>query len=336
MTAARRLTIFAGWRCAPAGGFGAIMTAAAYVHESGRGFPGQLGIHRDSLIPELHRLAGLIKKQSGLALVQLHHAGLRAPARLTDGNVLAPSPDEKIGARGMSTAEVYATIDDFIGAAVRAKKAGFDGVELHGAHTYLLHEFLSSHFNRRSDEFGGSADNRCRAPLKIIEGIRQLCGENFIVGVRLSPERLAITLDEAMEAFDRLVTSAQIDFIDLSMWDVFKEPDEEPYRGQSLLSCFTGRDRGAVRLGVAGKLYAGSDVARALEQGADFALVGRAAILHHDFPKQIQRDPAFRSVPLPVAESHLRAEGLGHDFIDYVDSNWTDFMIRERADGSTV
>ncbi len=311
------------------GGFGAIMTAAAYVNRQGLGFPGQLGIDSDAIAPQLAELAATIHAGGALAIAQLHHAGLRAPTEITGLPLIAPSDDADTGARGMSNAEVYATIEDFISAAERARRAGFDGVELHGAHTYLLHEFLSSQFNRREDEFGGSAENRCRIVLEIIRGIRQRCGEDFVLGVRISPEALMITLEEALAAFRLLIACGQLDFIDLSMWDVSKFPVEEQYAGRHLLSYFTEVERGDIRLGVAGKLYGAADVEFALANGADFVLPGRSAILHHDFPRQIRDNGAFEAVALPVSEQYLRGEGLGDAFLDYIGNNWKDFIRRD-------
>ncbi|HEX5006785.1 MAG TPA: NADH:flavin oxidoreductase, partial [Hyphomonadaceae bacterium] len=114
------------------GGFGLTMTCASHVQRVGQGFPGQLGCWDDMHIEGLSRLASAIKAQNSHAVVQLHHAGMRSPAALIGQQPLCPSDDAQTGARALTLAEVHQLRDDFIAAARRAEKAGFDGVELHG------------------------------------------------------------------------------------------------------------------------------------------------------------------------------------------------------------
>lgn len=307
------------------GGFGLTMTCAAHVQAIGQGFPGQLGIFSDEHIKGLTRLAQGIKQHDSLAVVQLHHAGLRSPRELIDDQPVSPSDDEKSGARALSLNEVEQLIDDFISAAQRAQLAGFNGVELHGAHGYLLCQFLSSKTNRRADQYGGSLENRSRPLFEIISGIRMRCGQSFSIGVRLSPERFGMQLMEARQIAQRLMTEAPIDYLDMSLWDAFKEPAEEAHKGRTLLSYFTELDRGDVRLGVAGKIRTPLDAERCLEAGADFVLLGRAAILHHNFPQLCAERPDFTPTSNPVSESYLRKEGLGDAFVEYM-KTWEGFV----------
>lgn len=313
-----------------AGGFGLTMTCAAHVQAVGQGFPGQLGIFDDKHIADLTRLATEIKRHNSLAIVQIHHAGMRSPEALVGCRPVAPSDDEETNARALSTAEVEQLVEDFIAAAVRAETAGFDGVELHGAHGYVLCQFLSSETNRRDDKYGGSLDNRARPIFDIIAGIRQRCRADFNVGIRISPERFGIQLMEAVELAQRLLSAAQIDYLDMSLWDVFKEPAEAAYQGRSLMSYFTELDRGEVRLGVAGKVRTPQDALHCLAAGVDFVLLGRAAILHHDFPNLTAADANFTPVSNPVSADHLRAEGLGEAFVEYM-GTWKGFVETSEA-----
>ena len=125
------------------GGFGLTMTCAAHVQAQGRGFPGQLGIFSDDHVPALTGLAEAIRRAGSLSAVQLHHAGMRSPADLVGTNPVCPSVNEEFGARALSILEVEQVVEDFVTAAERADRAGFDGVELHGAHGYLLCQSLS-------------------------------------------------------------------------------------------------------------------------------------------------------------------------------------------------
>lgn len=307
------------------GGFGLTMTCASSVRQDGRGFPGQLGAHDDRHIPGLSRLAAAIKGHRSHAVVQLHHAGMRSPEALIGQKPLCPSDNAETGARAMTLAEVEQTAHDFIAAAVRCERAGFDGVELHGAHGYLLCQFLSPEINRRKDRYGDSIENRSRLLFDIIDGVRAACGSDFSLGVRLSPERFGLKVREIQAVAQRLMREGKIDYLDMSLWDVFKEPEEPELKGQSLVSLFTGLDRGNVRLGAAGKITTGNGCLRALDAGLDFVVIGRAAILHHDFPKKVAADRDFKPVALPVSAEHLRREGLGEAFVNYM-RTWKGFV----------
>jgi 2,4-dienoyl-CoA reductase-like NADH-dependent reductase (Old Yellow Enzyme family) len=307
------------------GGFGLTMTCAAHVQAVGQGFPGQLGIFGDEHLEGLTRLAQGIKNENSLAVVQLHHAGMRSPAELIGQAPVCPSDHPETGATGLSTAAVEQLIEDFICAAERAEKTGFDGVEIHGAHGYILAQFLSGTINQRQDQFGGSIENRMRPITEIIEGVRSRCRPDFLLGLRLSPERFDVHLPDIIEVAKLILAAGKIDFLDMSLWDSFKEPEDEAFKGRSLLSYFTELERGDVALGIAGKLRNPDEVNRAMAAGSDFIMLGRAAILHHDFPLQMQADQNFTPVRNPVSADYLRAEGLGEAFITYM-SGWKGFV----------
>src|SRR5580704_1104531 len=262
------------------GGFGLVMTCAAHTQRIGQGFPGQLGIFGDEHLPGLTRLAAGIKSFGAVSSAQLHHAGLRSPKELTGEVPVGPSEDADTGTRALSTAEVEQLAEDFIAAAVRAETAGFDGVELHGAHGYILCAFLSPETNRRDDRYGGSPENRARLVWEIIDGVRARTRPDFQLGLRLSPERFGLRFAEQRELAGQLLSSGKLDYLDMSLWDVFKAPIEAEFASRPLIDWFADLPRGAARLGVAGKLTSGADVRRVLEHGVDFAILGRAAILH--------------------------------------------------------
>jgi 2,4-dienoyl-CoA reductase-like NADH-dependent reductase (Old Yellow Enzyme family) len=311
------------------GGFGLVMTCATYVHSTGRAFPGQLGLASDEHAATLAPLAQKLRDQGAVSAIQLHHGGLRCPAELVGGGQpVAPSPHEGSGARAMTTAEVEDITRAFIESAVRAEKAGFDGVELHGAHGYLLAQFLSPKYNRRDDQYGGALENRARLLFDIVAGIRDRCGPNFQLGVRLSPERFGMQMAEAKEVAEELMTSGNVDYLDMSLWDVDKRPEGEADDAPSLLSHFTGLRRGACRLGAAGKIRNAEQARRALEAGLDFVTIGRAAILHFDFPRLVEADPRFEPVATPVSPSYLESQGLSPAFVQYM-RRWDGFVEDE-------
>lgn len=302
------------------GGFALTMTCAASVQEEGVGFPGQLGFHDDKHLPGLTRLAAKINEEGSHAVVQLHHGGLRAL-----NTPKAPSSDEKLKAAALTLDEIQHSRDYFISAALRAERAGFHGAELHGAHGYLICSFLSPELNRRDDAYGGDAERRARFLFEIVDGIRAAAKPGFSIGVRLSPERWGIQTLEIRDVAQRLMREAKIDYVDMSLWDVRKEPNDEALKGRTLASYFTELDRNGVRLGAAGKIMSAQDCRDVLDAGFDFPILGRAAILHHDFPKRVAADPNFQPVATPVSERYLHDEGLSPAFVTYM-RNWAGFV----------
>ena len=312
------------------GGFGLVMTCAAHVQRIGQGFPGQLGVWSDAHLPGLTRLAAKIRAEGALSAVQLHHAGIRSPKDLIGEAPVGPSEDAETGARALSEGEVEQLVEDFVAAAVRAEQAGFDGVEIHGAHGYILCAFLSPETNRRTDRWGGTLENRARIVFEIIKGVRARTRADFQLGLRLSPERFGLQLADQLEVARWMLASGDLDYLDMSLWDVFKAPVEQAFAHKPLIDWFAGLPRGETRLGAAGKLMSGGDLRRLMDHGADFALLGRAAILHHDFPKKVAADPDFHTIALPVTRAHLLAEGLGPAFVNYMNT-WKGFVVQEET-----
>jgi 2,4-dienoyl-CoA reductase-like NADH-dependent reductase (Old Yellow Enzyme family) len=132
-------------------------------------------------------------------------------------------------------------------------------------------------------------------------------------------------LKETTLIAQRLMSSGLIDLLDMSLWDVFKEPEEAEFKSKPLIEWFTPLDRGEVRLSVAGKIHSAADAQRVFEAGVDALTIGRAAILHHDFPERCRDDPFFEPVELPVTPDYLRSEGLSDPFIEYM-KNWDGFV----------
>lgn len=308
------------------GGFGLVMTCASHVQEIGKGFQGQLGICSDNHIEGHKILAKAIKDEGSLAVVQLYHGGMRSPKDVITTKPVAPSKIEKFDTRALSLEEVKQVIDDFVTSAHRAQKSGYHGVEIHGAHGYLICQFLSIDHNNRNDEYGGSLENRSRILFEIVNGIRQQCGKDFLIGVRLSPERFGMNLEEIELISRQLINEDKIDFLDISLWDCFKYPEDPKFKDKQLLDYFTKLDLKDVKLTVAGKINSAKDVYDILESNIDFVTIGRAAILHHDFPKRVMEDINFKPKPLPVSSTYLQNEGVGEAFIRYL-NRWPNFVV---------
>lgn len=307
------------------GGFGLTMTCASHVQKIGKGFCGQLGIFSDNHIEGHKRLAETIKSHGSLAVVQLHHAGMRSPKEVIGTMAVCPSASEKHNARALTLTEIYQLREDFVNAAIRAKKSGYDGVEVHGAHGYILSQFLSWDINKRQDDYGGSLENRVRLLIEIIYGIRSKCGSDFLLGVRLSPERFGMKLSEIKTVSQTLIDSRQIDFLDLSLWDYQKTPEDYPNSDKTLLEHVLELDYKSVKLTIAGNIRTGKDVSKVLDLGVDFVTIGRSAIIHYDFPNKVIKDPNFRPIDNPVSEAYLFSQGLSPKFVNYM-RRWPGFV----------
>lgn len=215
--------------------FGTIITCAANVSKDGQGWPGELGIYDDKHISGLSKLAKGIKEFGSLALIQIFHGGARSPESLIGMQPWSASahtmshPKQPVEVRAATEEEIERVIEDFVKAAKRAAEAGFDGVELHGAHGYLIHQFLSTATNHRHDKWGGSFENRSRFARTILQKIKSSMNEDFLVGVRISPEDKytfhGIDFDESIE-FSKLLVDDGADFIHLSPWDALKKPEK--------------------------------------------------------------------------------------------------------------
>lgn len=322
------------------GQFGLVITAAAHVQLSGQGFTGQIGAFNDLHVDGLRTLASALRNQGAVSAVQLYHGGMRCPAEIV-GTPVAPSDPPNGGGtvygtgstrqsdvayRGMTPDEIDELRRAFVDAALRAERAGFDGVEVHGAHGYLLSAFLSPELNQRSDEYGGALENRARLMFEVVADIRRACGPQFQVGLRLSAERYGLKIEEVRDVAAEFLRQAQIDYLDMSLWDYAKEPEDQRFRGTSLLSHFSSLPRGGVRLGAAGKIMGGREAAELLEAGCDFALIGKAGILRHDFPVRVARDLDFRSASLPVPVSALAGEAVSPAFIEFMTQSLPGFL----------
>lgn len=307
------------------GGFGLTMTCAAYVAALGQAWTGQLGVSDDRHLAGLARLAADLRAAGTVSSVQLHHGGRRADPDLVGDTIVAPWDDPARRVRALSTGEVEQAIEDFVTAAVRAEQAGFHGVQVHGAHGYLVGQFLDGRHNHRADGYGGSLADRSRVLMQVLCGIRERTGEDFQVGLRLTPEGSGITVAEAREVTGQVLASGWVDHLDLSLWDV-RKPAAQPVVDGLLIDQFTDLPRAGTRLGVAGRILSALDAQWCLDQGADFVTIGTGAIIHHDFARRAAADPAFVAIPRPVTREHLAAESLSPSFIDYLATTWDDFV----------
>lgn len=204
------------------GGFGLVIAEFMAVDPSGFATPNQVGIYDDSFLPNLRELTDAIHAKNGKCCAQIHHAGIQTKTSCIGMPPLAvtgiPSTKYKEPVHEMTAEEVYDLIDKFADAGLRAKKAGFDFVEVHGAHGYLIAQFLSKATNKRCDEFGGSYKNRARFATEVIQKIKIRCGSDYPVLFRISAEEFMSGGNQIEDAvvYAKLAEEAGADAIHIS------------------------------------------------------------------------------------------------------------------------
>jgi 2,4-dienoyl-CoA reductase-like NADH-dependent reductase (Old Yellow Enzyme family) len=188
------------------GGVGLIITGHAYVSQEGQAGGGQLGIHSDDLIPGLVEMTRSVHARGGMIAVQLAHAGIRASYSLSGLEPIGPSvlqTGSEAAGREMTRHDIEAVIHAFAAAAKRSQAAGFDAVQIHGAHGYLVSQFLSPCFNRRRDEYGGSIENRAKLAIEVVKAVRNAVGPHFPILIKLNSEDFlpdGLTVEEMVQA----------------------------------------------------------------------------------------------------------------------------------------
>ena len=203
------------------GGVGLIISGHIYISTEGKASPLQVGLYDDKHIQGLSVMTNAVHEHNGKIIAQLAHAGTFALDELIDNTPSAVSLFDglsELPRNELSTADISKIVDAFANAAVRAKTAGFDGIQLHSAHGYLLSQFLSPYYNRRTDKYGGSVQNRTRIHLEIYEAIRKKVGSDFPILIKMNCQdftETGLTLIESIQAA-KIISDAGFDAIELS------------------------------------------------------------------------------------------------------------------------
>ena len=301
---------------------GAVITAAANVQAIGKGWQGELGIYDDEFLPELSQLAQAIQAGGAKAIVQLFHAG-----RMTDSSVLngrqpvsasaiaAERPQAELP-RALSEKEIWDLIEDFKAATRRAIDASFDGIELHGANTYIIQQFYSPHSNRRKDEWGGSREKRFHFIDTLIDEVLTTVStyakHPFIVGYRFLPEEFekpGLRMADTFYLADRLAEKG-LDYLHLSTNDYQRRPIEEEYQEKTILAYVAERLAGRLPLIGVGSVEKRQQVEEVLEL-ADLVAVGRSLLHDPDWGKKILNDQETADLrKLPIAIDDYGKQGI--------------------------
>lgn len=311
-----------------AGGFGLIETCAVYVTQDGKAWPGELGVHDDAMIPGLTRLAKAVHAKGAVLSAQLFHGGRRADEKVSGLPVLSASAVEEKGSvtpNAATEADLERIIGAFGQAARRVQDAGFDAIELHGAHGYVLSQFLSTVYNQRTDRWGGSLENRARLIREVTRSVKKHAPK-VVLGVRISPEDFGqakgLDLDESIQVAKWLVEDG-MEILHLSLWMVTRNSTKRP--DEHTVPMFRAAVGPEVRIVTAGKVWTKEDGEGQLALGADAVALGRAAILNPDWPTQAFADASTIKQP-PISIEDLKARGLGDAFANYL-RNWPKFVL---------
>ncbi|MBX7192400.1 MAG: NADH:flavin oxidoreductase [Sandaracinaceae bacterium] len=308
------------------GGFGLVETCAAHVSQEGKAWPGELGVHDDAMIPGLTRLAARIHEGGALASVQRFLGGLRADPSVSGLPTLSASAYEEAGnatPRAATEDDLARVIGDFARAAKRGADAGFDGVELHGAHGYLLSQFQSTVYNQRTDRWGGSLESRARLIREVTRAVKE-AAPSLVLAIRLSPEDFGqakgIDLDETI-TLARWLAEDGMEVLHLSLWRSAQGTKKRPETHATPLFREAVGDR--VRIVSAGGIWTREDAEAQLRHGADAVALGRAAIANADWPARIADGREIARMPLTA--EHLLTQGLSPGFVEYM-RKWKGFV----------
>ncbi len=273
-----------------------IIVEGTCVHLSGKAFVNQLGAYEDGFIPGLESLARTIRTNGAASIMQLHHGGRQANQKISGIHPLAPSavacPISRVMPKEMTHQEIAEIKEAFIEAASRGKEAGFDGVEFHAAHEYLVSEFLSPYTNKRTDEYGGSLENRLRLLVDIIRGARLKLGPDFIISVRINGEDYipgGLTIADAIE-IARVLEAEGVDILNV-LGGVYVTPHlviPPLPLGPGVHLHLSAAIKGAVSIPVIGVGRIHPEFAeRALAEGkADLVALGRALVADPEWPQK--------------------------------------------------
>lgn len=278
-------------------GVGAVITACAYVIEGGKGFPGQISAASDDFIPSLTRIADAIHDGGAKAFLQIYHGGRQSPRQLVpNGDVVSASDTVAADgglARALTTAEIEDIVAAFGEATRRAILAGFDGVEIHGANTYLLQQFFSGFTNKRTDRYGGTVEKRMTFLLDIIASVNDakaaFADDSFIVGYRFSPEEPeedGITLDDTLLLVDRLANEP-LDYLHVSLGDFRAEARRYSGEKENRITILQRTINGRMPLVGVGSVYTAADTVKAEATGTDLLAIGRALLIEPHWVEKI-------------------------------------------------
>lgn len=278
---------------------GLVITGCTYVTPSGIGFTHEFAAYDDRFINSLEKLAAAAKSGGAPAILQIFHAGNKAIPELVPNNdvISASASSVKSGdfmkrvvqSREMTENEIQETIRAFGDVTKRAIKAGFDGVELHGAHGFLLQNFFSPLFNQRNDRWGGDLEGRMRFPLAVLQEVKNVVYEYatkpFAIGYRISPEESVtggLRIEDTYKLLDRLISSG-ISYIHTSLVSINDSYPVESPNGPRTIELILNHIAGRVPVIAAGKIRTPSQAQEAISAGLPLVAIGKGLVINPEW-----------------------------------------------------
>jgi 2,4-dienoyl-CoA reductase-like NADH-dependent reductase (Old Yellow Enzyme family) len=310
-----------------ANGFGAVISSAAYVEQDGRSWQG-IGAAHDGHLSSLRRLAEAMHASGDLAILQIYDGGrIAKPELIGEQSLRAPSAVASLrpGAktpREMTADEVRNLIESFREAASLARKAGFDGVEIHGANHYAVHQFFSPRANHRVDNWGGTLSKRMNFPLAVAQAVRDALGPKLIAGFRVTPfesEPDGYTLEDSKQLCNELA-GLDLDYISVSLDDyrksrpmretrVYNGPVDNAYApAESPITEFARVIAGRCAVMASGGIKTCVDAEGAIKMGADLVAVGRAVVVDPEWLSKV-RSKSEASILAGLPKDELEIAG---------------------------
>jgi 2,4-dienoyl-CoA reductase-like NADH-dependent reductase (Old Yellow Enzyme family) len=284
-------------------GVGLVITGCTHVQPNGIGFTHEFAAYDDKFIPSLRKLADAAKSGGAPTVLQIFHAGNKALQTLTpNGDVVSSSAVEteatafapSLLPRALSQDEIVDVIHAFGEATRRALEAGFDGVEIHGAHGFLLQNFFSPYFNRREDEWGGCLENRLRFPLAVIQEMNNVIKKHatkpFIFGYRISPDESqkgGLRMKDTYALIDRLIEEG-VDYVHASLINALSSKPVDSQDEKTYVELIVEHVNGRIPVMAAGSMLTPDDVATTIDKGLSLAAVGHALIMNPDWVEKVQ------------------------------------------------
>lgn len=307
---------------------GLVITGCTRVTPGGIGFTHEFAAYDDAFLPSLKRLAAAAKSGGAPAILQIYHAGNKAiPELIPDGDLVSASAIEvgpmpfvrgEIIPRPLTTGEILSMVKAFGETTRRAIEAGFDGVELHGAHGFLLQNFFSPLYNQRTDEWGGSAENRMRFPLEVVKEVQRVIREHatrpFLLGYRISPEEPqpeSYKIQDVYPLIDQLI-DLEVDYLHASLSDVLGARPIGATDGKTIAELILDHVDGRVPVIAAGQVKKPEDAAKAVEMGLALVAIGQALVINPNWVElavkreKVQEALSFAKMPELAIPGKLR------------------------------
>ncbi|WP_027687589.1 NADH-dependent flavin oxidoreductase [Rhizobium leguminosarum] len=301
-------------------GVGLVLTGCTHIMANGIGFTGEFASYDDKFTPSLRRLADAAKSGGAPAVLQIFHAGNKAEASLVAAEDIVSASSVPVAAgpfnaagvtpRPLTHDEILNVISAFGAATRRAIEAGFDGIELHGAHGFLLQNFFSPLYNQRDDEWGGSPENRMRFPIAVVVEVKRVIDKfakrPFLLGYRISPEEPEVgglRIDDAYGLIDRLIETG-VDYVHASLSNVLEAKPFDGGEHRTIAELIATRVAGRVPVIAAGQIRTPDQARRALDLGLSLVAVGQGLVINPNWV-ELSKNGSENKIEIEVRTSKV-------------------------------